>query len=478
MHASSLASTVLGLLAPGKGILAADESFPTLGRRFEAHGIPSTPESRQAYRELLFSTPQLGDWISGVILFDETIRQQNSSGVPFATALARSGMVPGIKVDKGVLPLANFEGETITGGLDGLRERLVEYRALGARFAKWRAVTPIGPNLPTRQAMRFNARSLAQYAALCQETGLVPIVEPEVLMDGTHSLARCGEVTQGLLETVFSALTEQRVCLEHVLLKVNMVIGGDSNSRTEDVEEIARATRQCLLRTVPAAVPGILFLSGGQSAEFATRRLAAICEASNLPWVISFSFGRALQESVMSAWKGKPENVPAAQAELLKRASANGRAILPESSVKSGRWTTSSSVEPPLVSTLPKEPMSRLAGGQPLELGGILLQAGTFGSIHSRAEAHRFQSELLRIHPPEEIQRMHQYVRSKLPPGTRPGGTATRELEGEFRRAADQLDDERYRQSGFGDVVKGLLLWVETAEERADENRLIKTLET
>ena len=475
MHAPSLHPTVHALLEPGKGILAADESLHTLERRFQAHGIPSTPESRRSYRELLFATPQLGVWIGGVILFDETIRQQNSAGIPFAAALAGNGIIPGIKVDTGVVPLANFDRETITGGLDGLRERLVEYRSLGARFAKWRTVTPIGPALPTAQAIRSNASSLAHYAALCQEAGLVPIVEPEVLMDGAHTRSRCAEVTQSLLEAVFSALSNQRVCLEHLLLKVNMVISGIDGPASDDVGEDAQATRQCLLRSVPAAVPGILFLSGGQSAESATRRLAAICEPPKLPWAMSFSFGRALQETVLSAWKGYPENIPAAQAELLKRASANGRATLHQSSADSVRWKTALPVDPSLVSA-PRESNLQVEGVPPLELAGILLQAGTFESIHSREEAQRFQSELLRLHPPEEIQRMQEYVRSKLPPGTRPDGAATHELEGEFRRAADQLDDERYRQAGFGDVVKGLLLWVETAEERADENRLSKIL--
>ncbi len=476
MSPPSLHETIHSLLAPGKGILAADESLPTLGRRFETHGIPSTAESRRAYRELLFSAPQMGDSISGVILFDETIRQRNSSDVPFATALARDGMVPGIKVDKGVVGLTNFAGETITEGLDGLRDRLTEYRSFGARFAKWRAVIHIGPTLPTEHAIRCNTHSLALYAALCQETGLVPIVEPETVMDGAHSLARCAEVTQSVLETVFSALVSQRVRLEHVLLKVNMVISGTDCPRKDEVSEVSHATRQCLLRAVPAAVPGILFLSGGQSDELATLRLAAICALPNLPWTISFSFGRALQESVMNAWKGNPANIPAAQAKLLQHAAANGRATLHPSKAIPEPLRPESSNSPP-TSLLPKEPIVRPAEGLRWELGGILAQAGNFGAIHSKSEAHRFQSELLRIHPPEEIERMRLYVREKLPPGSRVGGAATRELERDFRRAADQLHDERYRQAGFGDVVKGLLLWVETTEERADENRLLKTLE-
>ncbi len=476
MYSPPLNEIIQRLLEPGKGILAADESLPTLGRRFKAHGIPSTPESRRSYRELLFSTPQVGDSISGVILFDETIRQQTSSGVPFADALIRDGMVPGIKVDKGVVPLANFEGETITEGLDGLRDRLMEYRDLGARFAKWRAVIHISPILPTEHAMRCNARSLALYAALCQEIGLVPIVEPEVVMDGSHSLERCSEVTQSVLGIVLSAMASQRVRLEHLLLKVNMVIGGADCLRKDEIFEVSQATRHCLLRTVPAAVPGILFLSGGQSDELATLRLAAICAPPNLPWTISFSFGRALQESAMAAWKGNPTNVPAAQAKLLQHAVSNGRAILHLSNVSSKPSKSASSSNSP-IPLHAKDPIPRATEGLRWELGGILAQAGSFGAIHSKSEAHRFQSELLRIHPPEEIERMRHYVREKLPVGSRIGGAATRELERDFRRAADQLHDERYRQGGFGDVVKGLLLWVETTEERADENRLLKTLE-
>jgi fructose-bisphosphate aldolase, class I len=323
---SLLASTVHALLAPGKGLLAADESFPTIGKRFDALGIASTPENRRAYRELLFATSGLSQAISGVILFDETTGQRTARGVAFPEFLARHGMVPGIKVDAGAVALPGFPGEKITLGLDGLRERLTNYRALGARFTKWRAVIGIGRGLPTRACIRANAEMLALFAALSQEAGLVPIVEPEVLMDGSHTIERCEEVTTAALETVFAALARHRVVLEHMLLKTGMVLSGEDCPAQASVAAVAEATVRCLRRTVPAAVPGIVFLSGGQGDEDATARLDAIVRLGPTPWRITFSYGRALQDPAMKAWRGVPAKVPAAQAALRRRARCNGLA--------------------------------------------------------------------------------------------------------------------------------------------------------
>jgi fructose-bisphosphate aldolase class I len=328
MKTNPLASTVQALLAPGKGLLAADESFPTIEKRFVEYGIPDTEENRRAYRDLLFTAPGLAKSISGVILFDETMRQRTSRGVLFPEALARRGMVPGIKVDGGTTGLAGFPGEKITQGLDGLGDRLADYRKQGARFAKWRAVIAIGRGLPTRTAIAANATMLALYAALSQEQGLVPIVEPEVLMDGDHSIARCEEVTTSVLEAVFGALAEHRVRLEHMILKTGMVLSGEDCPVQAPNAAIAEATIRCLRRAVPAAVPGIVFLSGGQGDREATVRLDAISRRGRQPWTITFSYGRALQTPSLKAWRGRPARVPAAQAALHRRARCNGLAAL------------------------------------------------------------------------------------------------------------------------------------------------------
>ena len=325
---ATLESTVTALLASGQGILAADESFPTIGKRFAALKIESTAENRRLYRELLFTAPALGDSISGVILFDETMRQKTASGASLPELLAEHKIIPGIKVDAGTLALPAFAGEKITSGLDGLRERLGAYRELGARFTKWRAVITIGEHRPTAGAIAANAHALALFATLSQEAGLVPIVEPEVLMDGSHSLARCEEVMGETLQTVFATLIEQRVVLETMLLKTGMVLPGQDCAQQAGVEEVAAATLRCLRRTVPAAVPGIVFLSGGQSDVAATERLNAICRVGGAPWRLSFSFGRALQDAALKTWQGRPANAATAQAALLHRAQCNGLAVL------------------------------------------------------------------------------------------------------------------------------------------------------
>ena len=324
------------LLASGKGILAADESFPTIEKRFKALNISSTEENRGAYREMLATTPGLSEFISGVILFDETVRQRMAHGIPITIpkVLAEQGIIPGIKVDKGTASLANFPGEKITQGLDGLRDRLTEYRELGARFTKWRAVIAIGEHLPTRACIDANANALALFAALSQEAGLVPIVEPEILMNGNHTIARCEEVTNVALESVFAALFEYRVVLEQMLLKTGMILSGAECPQQAEVGEVAEATLRCFRRAVPAAVPGIVFLSGGQSDEVATQRLNAIRRAGDVPWRLSFSFGRALQSPALKIWKGSPANVEAAQAALHQRAKCNGFALQGKYSVQ------------------------------------------------------------------------------------------------------------------------------------------------
>jgi fructose-bisphosphate aldolase class I len=329
MKNSDLATTLHGLLAPGRGVLAADESFPTIGKRFKSLDIPSTEESRRAYRELLFTTPGLhADGISGVILFDETIRQRTAAGVPFPAFLDRQGMIPGIKVDKGTAALPFFDGEKFTQGLDGLRERLAEYRDLGARFTKWRAVLAIGEQTPSDVAIEANARALALFAALSQEAGLVPLVEPEILMAGDHTIERCEEVTHTVLTGVFAALIEHRVDLQSLVLKTGMILPGSDHAPPAGADEIAAATLRCFRRVVPATVPGIVFLSGGQGDEEATQRLDAICRAAaDAPWKLSFSFGRALQAPAMAAWGGHAVNVPAAQAALKRRARYNSLAV-------------------------------------------------------------------------------------------------------------------------------------------------------
>jgi fructose-bisphosphate aldolase class I len=323
----TLESVAATLVAEGKGILAADESVSTLTRRFDALGIQSTEQSRRAYREMLFTTRGAAEFISGAILYDETIRQKSSDGMPLAQVLSRQGIVPGIKVDTGAEPLAGAPEETVTEGLDGLRDRLAEYHGMGARFAKWRAVIRVTPNLPSPACVSANAHALARYAALCQEQGLVPIVEPEVLMNGAHPIERCEEVTGRVLHAVFDALFEQGVSLESMLLKPNMVIAGMECPRPASVEEVATATLRCLRGHVPVAVPGIVFLSGGQKDKLATAHLNAINRLSGpKPWKISFSYGRALQDSAMAAWQGRDENLKAGQQAFYRRARCNSAA--------------------------------------------------------------------------------------------------------------------------------------------------------
>ena len=326
MQADDLQSTARALVAPGKGILAADESTGTIAKRFEAIGVESTTENRRAYRELLFATRALGEFISGVILYDETIRQQTTEGTPLVELLNNQNIIPGIKVDQGAKALAMCPGETVTEGLDGLRDRLAEYLSLGARFTKWRAVLTVGPHLPTPACFSANAHALARFAALSQEAGLVPIVEPEVLMDGSHTIERCAEVTEAVLRTVFEELARSRVNLEGMLLKPNMVISGKECLEQAGVGQVAEATLRCLLRTVPAAVPGIVFLSGGQSGRRATRHLNAMNQLGPAPWALSFSYGRALQEPVLKIWQGRAEHTAAAQKALYRLGKANSLA--------------------------------------------------------------------------------------------------------------------------------------------------------
>jgi fructose-bisphosphate aldolase class I len=317
------------LVIPGKGILAADETVRTIGQRFEALGIVSTPESRRDYREMLFTTPELSTYISGVIMCDETIRQTDVDGEPLAQVLALAGIMPGIKVDMGTRPLADCPGEKVTEGLLGLRQRLVEYRRLGARFAKWRAVLSVTEELPSETCLEVNADALARYALLCQELGLVPIVEPEVLMDGAHSLIRAQEVTEAALERVFAALERQGVELDAMLLKPNMVVSGRDSPEQASVEVVAAATLLTLQRCVPASVAGVVFLSGGQEAVRATMHLNAINQsADRMPWRLTFSFGRALQDCALQTWGGNPALVPAAQAALQLRCRCNGAAAM------------------------------------------------------------------------------------------------------------------------------------------------------
>jgi fructose-bisphosphate aldolase class I len=321
-----LHATARELVAPGKGILAADESAGTIARRFAQIGVDSTEPARRAYRELLFAAPGVEAFVSGVILFDETIRQRAADGTPFPELLAGRGMIPGIKVDRGAKPLAGADGETVTEGLDGLRERFAEYRTLGARFAKWRATYSVGGGRPSGACIRTNAHALARYAALAQEAGLVPVVEPEVLMDGEHSIADSAAVTARVLQAVYAELDAQRVDVRGTLLKANMILSGYDAADRADVDEVAERTLDCLYRHVPAAVPGIVFLSGGQTDEDATAHLNALSLRGPHPWQLSFSFGRALQGPALRAWRGEPANVPAAQAALLHRARLNGAA--------------------------------------------------------------------------------------------------------------------------------------------------------
>ena len=326
MSGNELDTIAQAMVAKGKGILAADESSGTINQRFDTIKLESTEENRRNYRDMLFTAQGVGDYISGVILYDETIRQKSREGVPFPQLLTKLGVIPGIKVDTGAKPLPGFPGETITEGLDGLRERLAEYYQLGARFAKWRAVIDIGAAIPTQFAINANAHALARYAALCQEAKIVPIVEPEVLMDGAHDIARCEEVTSNTLASVFKALHDHRVRLEGMVLKPNMIISGKKNANRAAPQEVAEATVRCLKRYVPSAVPGIAFLSGGQSAAEATEHLSLMNKIGSLPWQLTFSYGRALQDEALKAWGGKNENVAAGQKAFIRRAKFNGLA--------------------------------------------------------------------------------------------------------------------------------------------------------
>ncbi len=324
-----LAETAQAMVARGKGILAIDESLPTIKKRFDSIGLESTEETRRAYRELLIDNKGDEQYISGMILFDETIRQSTADGRPFPQVLLERGIMPGIKVDKGARELAMHPGEKVTEGLDGLRDRLAEYRELGARFCKWRAVITIGEEIPTSGCIEANAHALARYAALCQEAGLVPMVEPEVLMDGDHTIDECFEVTEATQRALFNELYNQRVELEHTILKCNMVVPGKECPEQAGDDEIAEKTVACLKRAVPAAIPGIVFLSGGQASVDATRRLNHMHQMfAELPWPLSFSYGRALQADALKAWGGKPENVEKARQILLHRERCNGLAAM------------------------------------------------------------------------------------------------------------------------------------------------------
>jgi fructose-bisphosphate aldolase, class I len=332
MTADELAATATALVAPGKGILAADESGGTIAKRFASIQVESTTAQRRAYRELLFTTEGAAEFISGVILYDETLRQRAADGTPLPEVLARQGIICGIKVDKGTTALAGFEGEKVTEGLDGLGDRLGEYRELQARFTKWRAVIAIGEGLPTPGCIRANAEALARFAASSQAAGLVPIVEPEVLMDGDHPIERCDQATRDTLAEVFAALRRHRVRLDGMLLKPNMVLSGGDCPTQAGVTEVARVTLACLRDHVPASVPGIVFLSGGQSDQAATAHLDAMNRLGGAPWQLSFSYGRALQAPALKAWKGEAANASAAQRAFLHRARLNGAA-------RSGSWT-------------------------------------------------------------------------------------------------------------------------------------------
>jgi fructose-bisphosphate aldolase class I len=332
MNLAELHKIACAMVAPGKGILAADESSSTIKKRFDAIGVESTADSRRDYRELLFrSSEAMSKYVSGVILYDETIRQKAKDGTALVALIQQSGAIPGIKVDKGSKPLAACPGEQVTEGLDGLRERLIEYRELGARFAKWRAVIDIGPGIPSRTCIVANAHVLGRYAALCQEHDIVPIVEPEVLMDGAHDMDRCYQVSEFVLKETFEQLYEQRIALEGMVLKPNMVVPGKKSGQRASVEEVAERTLKLLKNCVPPAVPGIAFLSGGQSDEEATAHLDAMNRLGELPWHLTFSYGRALQAAPQKAWSGKSENVAAAQRAFIHRARMNGLAAL-------GQW--------------------------------------------------------------------------------------------------------------------------------------------
>jgi fructose-bisphosphate aldolase class I len=327
-----LRATATALVAPGKGILAADESSGTIKKRFDSIQVESTKDRRRAYRELLFTADGAAEFISGVILYEETLGQRAADGTPLPEVLSRQGVIPGIKVDKGTTSLAGFDGEKITEGLDGLAKRLAGYHELGARFTKWRAVITIGDGIPSLTCIKANAEALGRFAALSQQAGLVPIVEPEVLMDGDHTIERCDRVTRDTLAEVFEALRRHRIQLDGMLLKPNMVLSGGDCPTQAGVEQVARATVAALVDTVPASVPGIVFLSGGQSDQAATAHLDAMNRLGGAPWQLSFSYGRALQAPALKAWKGEAANGPAAQQAFLHRARLNGAA-------RSGSWT-------------------------------------------------------------------------------------------------------------------------------------------
>lgn len=332
MSIEDLEDIALAMVAPGKGIIAIDESAGTIKKRFDAVGVEDTEENRRRYRELLLTTPNLSQYISGAILFDETIRQSTSDGVPFPRYMAEAGLVPGIKVDRGIHPLAGCPGEVITEGLDGLRPRLEEYARLGARFAKWRAVIHIGEDIPTSTCIESNAHALARYAALCQEQGLVPMVEPEILLDGDHDIETCYDVTEATLRALFQSLYQHNVFLEGTILKVSMVLAGKDCPEQSDVEDVADMTVRCLRSSVPASLAGIVFLSGGQSDEDATAHLNAMNQYDNNPWPLSFSYGRAMQSAALKLWsKDLTGNYAAAQQTVFERARDNGLAAL-------GQW--------------------------------------------------------------------------------------------------------------------------------------------
>ena len=332
MSIEQLESIAQAMVAPGKGIIAIDESNNTIKKRFDSVGVPNTEENRRAYREMLLTTPGLNQHISGAILYDETIRQSTKAGVPFTKLMLDAGILPGIKVDKGVSPLAGFPGELVTEGLDGLRERLAEYAKLGAKFAKWRAVITISGDSPSGTCIEANCHALARYAALCQEAGIVPMVEPEVLMDGTHDIDECFEVTEATLRSLFASLYEQNVFLEGTILKASMVLAGKDCEEQSDIDDVTDATIRCLKASVPASLPGIVFLSGGQSDELATAHLNAMNQQGPHPWPLSFSYGRAMQQAALKLWgKDMAANFANAQATVAHRAKENGLAAL-------GQW--------------------------------------------------------------------------------------------------------------------------------------------
>jgi fructose-bisphosphate aldolase class I len=336
MSIDQLAETARAMVAPGKGIIAIDESNATIKKRFDGVGIECTEENRRAYREMLLTTPKLGEHISGAILYDETLRQSTKAGVPFTKVMRDNGILPGIKVDAGAKALAGFPGELVTEGLDGLRDRLKEYAKLGARFAKWRAVITIGEDAPSGTCIDSNCHALARYAALCQEAGIVPMVEPEVLMDGEHDIDTCYEITEVTLRSLFGALYEHNILLEGTILKASMVVSGKDCPEQASVDEVAEMTLRCLKSAVPASLPGIVFLSGGQSDEDATAHLDAMNRLGGAPWPLSFSYGRAMQSAALKTWsKDLTGNIASAQQTVYARARANGLAAL-------GKWTKGS----------------------------------------------------------------------------------------------------------------------------------------